>query len=250
MLFENKTVIITGSGAGIGREAALLFAREGASVIVNSVSGSGAAVRDEILAEGGQAWFCQADVSVRAEAEKLVDFAVSTCGWLDVLVNNAGIVPGGSVEEVSEEDWDRCMEVNVKGVYLMCRFALPQLRKTRGCIVNTASLVAIKGISNRAAYSASKGAVLALSRSMAREYVDDGIRVNCVSPGTVLTPSLKDRIAASPDPDRALSDFVARQPIGRLGKPGEVAAAILYLASEQAGFITGSNLVIDGGSSM
>ena len=249
-MFQDKTVIVTGSGAGIGRETALRFARQGARVVVNSVSESAAAVREEIRAEGGQAWFYRADVSVAEQAKALVEFAVGTCGQLDILVNNAGIVPGGSVEQVSEEEWDRAMAVNVKSVYLMSRFALPYLRKTRGNIVSTASVLALKGAVNRAAYSATKAAILGLSHSMAREYVAEGIRVNCVSPGTVLTPSLEGRIAASPDPRQAREEFLSRQPMHRLLTPGEVADAILYLAGDSALSVTGFNLVLDGGMTM
>ncbi len=249
-MFQDKTVIVTGSGAGIGRETALRFARQGAKVVVNSVSESAAAVRDEILAQGGLAWFYRADVSVAEQAKALVEFAAGTCGGLDILVNNAGIVPGGSVEQVSEEEWDRAMTVNVKSVYLMSRYALPHLRKSKGNIVSTASVLAVKGAVNRAAYSATKGAILGLSRSMAREYVAEGIRVNCVSPGTVLTPSLEGRIAASPDPGKAREEFLSRQPMHRLLTPGEVADAILYLAGDSALSVTGFNLVLDGGMTM
>ena len=179
-----------------------------------------------------------------------MEFAAGTCGGLDILVNNAGIVPGGSVEQVSEEEWDRAMTVNVKSVYLMSRYALPHLRKSKGNIVSTASVLAVKGAVNRAAYSATKGAILGLSRSMAREYVAEGIRVNCVSPGTVLTPSLEGRIAASPDPEKAREEFLSRQPMHRLLTPGEVADAILYLAGDSALSVTGFNLVLDGGMTM
>ena len=249
-LFQDKAVLITGSGAGIGRETALRFARQGARVVVNSVSRSAKAVQEEIQAEGGQAGFFQADVSVAEQAKALVEFAVARYGKLDILVNNAGIVPGGSVEAISEEEWDRAMTVNVKSVYLMSRYALPYLRQTKGNIVSTASVLAVKGAVNRAAYSATKAAILGLSRSMAKEYVAEGIRVNCVSPCTVLTPSLEKRIAASPDPQQAREEFLTRQPMRRLLTPGEVADAILYLAGDSALSITGFNLVLDGGMTM
>lgn len=249
-MFLGKTVLITGSGAGIGREAALRFAAQGAEVVVNSVSLSALAVKDEIITSGGKSCFLQADVSTAAGAKALVEYTIENYGKIDVLVNNAGIVPNGNVETTSEEEWDRSMDVNVKSVYLMSRFCVPYLRKTKGCIVNTASAVALKGVVNRAAYSAGKAAVVGLSRSMAREYVGDGIRINCVSPGTIVTPSLEARVQNTPNPAKTMQDFIARQPIGRLGTTAEVAEAIMYLAGDNAGYITGFNLLLDGGMNM
>lgn len=250
-MFQGKTVLITGSGAGIGRSAALAFARQGANVVVNSISGSAAAVCKEIQASGGSALFVQADVSTEEGAKTIVAETVAAYGGIDVLVNNVGVVPAGSVEDTAAEDWDKAMAVNVKSVFLMAKYALPYLRQRRGNMVNTASAVAMKGVAGRALYSASKGAVLSLSKSMAREYVQDGVRVNCVSPGTVVTPSFEQRVSAAGDARQAMEDFIARQPIGRLATPEEVASAIVYLASDAtAGYITGSNLVIDGGMTM
>lgn len=247
MKFKNKTVIITGSGAGIGRAAALEFAKEGANVVINSVSQSGEAVLQEMKENGWPAIFVQADVSKAADVEKLISAAVETFGGIDVLANIAGIVANGSVEQCTEEEWDRSMLVNVKSVYLTSKMALPYLRERKGVIINTASTVAVKGVASRAVYSASKGAVLALTRSMAVEYVREGIRVNCVSPGTVLSPSLMDRVNSTADPEQAMRDFVARQPMGRLGTPEEVAKAYLFAADSQVGFMTGANIMVDGG---
>ena len=168
-------------------------------------------------------------------------------GRIDILVNAAGVVVGGSVETVRLEDWDAVMNANARGVFLMCRFAMPYLRKTRGSIVNVASTVAIKGVKDRAAYSAAKGAVLALTRSMAAEYVGEGIRVNCVSPGTVCSPSFQRRVDAAPDPELAMRQFVARQPMGRLGTAAEAARAIVFAAGVDLEFMTGANIVVDGG---
>lgn len=250
-MFQGKTVIITGSGAGIGRSAALAFARQGANVVVNSVSTSAAAVCKELLESGASARFVQADVSTEEGAKKIVAETVAAYGGIDVLVNNAGVVPSGSVEESSAEEWDKAMAVNAKSVFFMAKYALPYLRQRRGNMVNTASAVAMKGVAGRALYSASKGAVLSLSRSMAREYVGDGVRVNCVSPGTVVTPSFEQRVRDAGDSQQAMDAFIARQPIGRLATPEEVASAIVYLASDAtAGYITGTNLVIDGGMTM
>ncbi|MEM5766925.1 MAG: SDR family oxidoreductase [Bacillota bacterium] len=249
-MFQGKTVIVTGSGAGIGKEAALQFARQGANVVINSISRSGASVCGEFDAENLRAIFVQADVSTEEGAAKVVSAAADAFGGIDVLVNNAGKVPSGGVESLSAEEWDQGMAVNVKSVFLMSKLCLPYLRRTKGCIIHVASAVALKGVAGRALYSASKGAILSLSRSMAREYVQDGVRVNCVSPGSVVTPSFQDRVNSAPDAEKAMEEFIARQPIGRLGTPQEVASAIVYLASPQAGYITGANLVIDGGMTM
>ena len=245
--FKDMTVIVTGSGAGMGREAAKLFAAYGANVVVNSLSGTCHDAREEIAAGGGSVIAVQADVGTMAGCEQIIHEAVDKFGRIDVLVNAAGIVVDGSVETANIDDWDRSMDVNVKSVFLLSRLAMPYLRKTHGSIVNVASVVAIKGVKNRAIYSATKGAMIALSQSMAAEYVSEGIRINCVSPGTVLSPSLQGRIDRTPDPEAAMRNFVSRQPLGRLGESDEVAKAIVFAAAQGIGFMTGSNIVVDGG---
>lgn len=245
--FKDMTVIVTGSGAGMGREAAKLFARLGANVVVNSLSASAQGTCDEIIAAGGSALFVQADVSREEDCRRLIAAAAERFGRIDVLVNAAGVVADGSVETANMDDWDRCMNTNVKSVFMLSRFAMPYLRETKGSIVNVASVVAIKGVKNRAIYSATKGAMIALSQSMAAEYVAEGIRINCVSPGTVLSPSLQGRIDRTDDPQAALANFVARQPLGRLGESEEVAKAIVFAAGQGIGFMTGANIVVDGG---
>ena len=245
--FKDMTVIVTGSGAGMGREAAKLFAQMGANVVVNSLSASAQGTCDEIIAAGGSALFVQADVSQEEDCRRLIAAAAERFGRIDVLVNAAGVVADGSVETANMDDWDRCMNTNVKSVFMLSRFAMPYLRETKGSIVNVASVVAIKGVKNRAIYSATKGAMIALSQSMAAEYVAEGIRINCVSPGTVLSPSLQGRIDRTDDPQAALANFVARQPLGRLGESEEVAKAIVFAAGQGIGFMTGANIVVDGG---
>lgn len=248
--FTDKVVLLTGAGVGIGASAAKAYARDGAKVAVNSVSGSGKKLAEEIEKEGGKALFVQGDVSKPEEVESMIKATVEEFGKLDIVVNCAGIVSGGSVEEMDLDLWNRVMDVNVTGTFLVCKYAMPHLRKTRGVIVNVASLVAVKGIANRAVYSASKGAVLALSKAMAADHIKDGIRVNVVSPGTVLSPSLEQRIQSEPDPEAAMNNYVSRQPLGRLGRPEEIATAILFASSEEAGFMDGANICIDGAGSL
>ena len=248
MRFKDKVVVITGASVGIGHVAAEMFAREGARVAVNSQSDRGAAVVDRILQGGGSAAFVQGDVAQPDDAARIVDRTVEKFGRLDILVNNAGIVLPGTVDNTSIEDWDRTVAVNVRGVFLMSKAAVQQmLQQGAGVIIHNASIAGVKGLKDRAAYCASKGAVVALTKAMALDYVDKGIRVNCVNPGTTLTPSLQDRIDAFDDPVAAKEMFVSRQPMGRLGEPEEIAAGILYLASDEASFVTGAVLNIDGG---
>ncbi|MDO4343341.1 MAG: SDR family NAD(P)-dependent oxidoreductase [Eubacteriales bacterium] len=244
MLFENKVVIVTGSSAGIGKATALAFAREGATVITNSRSEC--TVSEEIEALGGCSVFVKADVSTEQGAKTLVERAVECFGKIDIVANIAGIVPEGSVETCDEDEWDRVMQINAKSVYLMSHYSIPYLRQTKGCIVNITSTVAIKGVANRASYSASKGAVLSLSRSMAIEYVKEGIRVNCVCPGTVLSPSFEKRVMNTQEPEKAMENYISRQPMGRLGKPEEIAQAVLFAANPEVGFMTGANIIVDG----
>lgn len=248
--FKDKAVLVTGGGAGIGEAAALAFARDGACVAVNSVSSSGEKTVEKMKEEGLKALFVQGDVSSPADAQGMVEKTAEVFGKIDVVVNCAGIVCGGNVEETELDTWRRTMEVNVTGTFLVCKYAMPYLKQTKGVIVNISSLVAVKGIANRAAYSASKGAVLSLSKAMAADYIKDRVRVNCVCPGTVLSPSLQGRIDAEPDPAKAMENYVSRQPLGRLGTPEEIAAAILFAASDEAGFLDGAVIQIDGAGSL
>jgi NAD(P)-dependent dehydrogenase (short-subunit alcohol dehydrogenase family) len=180
-----------------------------------------------------------------------VQSVVERFGRLDILFNNVGIVPHGKIHTTDESEWDRTMTINVKSMYLLCREAVPLfLRQGGGVILNTSSATALHSVPDRVVYSTSKGAVLALTRSMAIDYVHDHIRVNCLCPGTIDTPSFRRRMAAFPDPEEALRQFVARQPMGRLGTAEEVAGAALYLVSDEAKFVTGVAFPIDGGMSI
>jgi meso-butanediol dehydrogenase / (S,S)-butanediol dehydrogenase / diacetyl reductase len=249
--FEDKVVLVTGAGAGIGRESAIMFAKEGAKVALNCLTIKNGEETLKLVKMYSEGMFVQGDVSLSRDAENMVKRAIETFGRLDILVNNAGIVIPGRVDNMTEEDWDNTMAVNLKGVFLVSKFAVIQMKKQGGgTIVHTSSVVAVKGVKERAAYTASKGGVLALTKAMAADYLEDKIRVNCVCPGTIDTPSLESRINAFSDPEKARQDFISRQPLKRLGRAEEVAEAILFAASEEAGFMDGSNIIIDGGMSI
>ena len=249
MRFAGKVVLVTGSGAGIGQVTALAFAREGASVVINARSpASGSETCERLARAGYPTHFVAGDVSISEDARRLVAESVRVFGRLDVLVNNAGIVIPGRIDTISEDDWEHTFAVNVRGTFLVSRHAVEAMRRSGGgVIVHVASVAAQRGVPDRAAYSASKGAVLALTRAMARDHLADNIRVNCVCPGTTETPSLERRLLAFPDPAKARATFVARQPMGRLGTPEEIAAAILFAASDEVSFMNGETISICGG---
>ena len=249
MKLKGKVAIITGAGAGIGKATALLFANEGSKVCCNSISNSALKVAEEINNNGGDAIFIQADVSKEEEAKKIIENTVETYQKIDILFNNAGIVLGGTIDTMSTEDWDRTMAVNVRGIYLVTKYAIPYLKKTRGTIINNSSSVAFKGVSNRAAYTASKGAVLSMTRAMAADYLDAKIRVNAICPGTTDSPSLAERIRSKGgNYDKIRQEYIDRQPLKRLGTPEEIAEGVLFLAVNE--FCTGVSLLVDGGMTM
>ncbi|WP_335949395.1 SDR family oxidoreductase [Salipiger bermudensis] len=249
MRLQDKIAVITGAGSGIGHETARRFAREGAVVIVADRNEDAAeTVAQELRDTGAVAEAVAFDVSVEAEVKALLVGVVERHGRLDILVNNAGYGIAGTVADTSVEDWDALFSVNVRGVYLGCKHAVPIFAaQGGGIIVSTASGGAIVGIANRAAYTASKGAVSALTRAMAIDHADANIRVNCVAPGTIETPYFTEIFAKSPDAGALRKGLEDRQVMGRMGRPEEIANAILFLASDDATFCTGSTLVVDGG---
>lgn len=249
MKLQDRVAVITGAGSGIGRAMALQFAREGARIVAADMNGGAAEETAALVNDaGGQALALAVNVVEPTQVQGMIEQAVARFSKIDILCNNAGIGSTTDVVDCEPDEWDRVMTVNVKGVYLGCKYVIPQmLKQGGGCIINTASVAGLVGIVKRAVYCASKGAVIALTKQVAVEYVEHGIRVNCVCPGTVDSPWVGRLLAQADDAAVARSALEARQPMGRLGKPEEVAAAALYLASDDAAFITGTALVLDGG---
>jgi NAD(P)-dependent dehydrogenase (short-subunit alcohol dehydrogenase family) len=249
MRFKNKVVLVTGAGSGIGQSAALLFAQEGARVGVCDVDvkAAGETVA-KIKKAKGKALPVPGDISKAEDCERVVAVVEKSLGPLDILVNNAGIGTAGNILSTPDEKFDQIMTVNVKGTWLLSKAALKRMvARKKGVIVNTASIAGLRGILDRAAYTISKHAVVGLTRALAVDHVKDGIRVNCLCPGTTMTPWIDKRLKEAPDPKAALAALVNRQPMGRLGTSEEMAAGLLYLASDEAAFATGTALVVDGG---
>lgn len=250
MRLKNKVVLITGAGSGIGKSTSLLFASEGAYVIVNDLnSEAGNQTLNEILEKGGQGTFIQADVTNAQEVERMMGQAIKENGRIDVLFNNAGISGVGSVHETSEDLWDKVVNVNIKGVFLPCKYVLPYMMEQQGgSIINMSSCIAEIGLARRASYSATKGAILSLTKSMQVDYAPYNIRVNALLPGTILTPFVEQYLRDSyEDYEEGLNSIRNRQLSGDLGRPEDVAKAALFLASDDSNFMMGSPLYIDGG---
>ncbi len=249
MRLADKVTIITGGGSGMGRVAAKIFAGHGAKVVVAEYGeAAGQETVDMIRAEGGEASFIRTDVSNEADAQAMVDHAMSTYGRLDCLYNNAGVMPEAdhSVTDTSVEVWDQVMAVNVRGVFLGCKYAIPAMDiGGGGSIINIASFVALIGCSvPQDAYTASKGAVLSLTRSLAVQFGPKGIRTNAICPGPVETPLLMDWLLK----DEAAKQLrLARNPSGRFGKPEEIVHMAVYLASDESRWTNGASLVVAGG---
>lgn len=250
MRLEGKVTLITGSGSGIGKASALLFGQEGATVIVNDLDEEkGKETVSEITAAGGKAAYYKADVTNPEQVKAMVDGILAEFGRIDVLFNNAGISGVGMLHEIEPDAWDRVMRVNIRGVYLPSKYVLPHMMERRsGNIINMSSCIAEIGLARRASYSATKGAVLALTKSMQVDYAPYNIRVNALLPGTILTPFVENYLRTSyEDPEAGLASIRSRQLSGDLGRPEDVAKAALFLASDESKFMMGSPLYIDGG---
>jgi len=247
---EGKVALVTGGSSGIGRATCLAFAREGARVVVADVNVEGGEQTVSMVKEaGGEAIYVQADVSRAADVEAMVNRAVQAYGRLDCAHNNAGVSGGGRrapMHEYSEEDWDRIIGINLKGVWLCMKYEVPQmLRQGGGAIVNTASIMGLVGSwSRNIAYNASKHGVVGLTKTAALEYAQSGIRINAVCPGYIRTPILDPLLSSNPEIE---GQIIARHPIGRLGRPEEIAEAVVWLCSDAASFVTGHTMTVDGG---
>lgn len=247
---KGKTAIITGGGSGIGKAIATTFAKQGAHVCVLDFNAdNGASTVSEIETEQGTASFYKCDVANQEQMESIFS-EIAKNNAIDILVNNAGIAHVGNIENTNSDDLDRLYSVNIKGVYNGMRAAIPYFKKQKkGVIVNMASIASSVGISDRFAYSMTKGAVLTMTYSVAKDYVAQGIRCNCISPARVHTPFVDGFIAKNyPDNQAEMFENLSKtQPIGRMGKPEEIANLALYLCSDEASFITGTDFPIDGG---
>jgi NAD(P)-dependent dehydrogenase (short-subunit alcohol dehydrogenase family) len=250
MRLKGKVAIITGAGSGIGRATAKIFAQEGAKVVASDIFIEGCQETvNQIKTAGGEALMIKADVSKSNEVQEMIRETRENFGQINILFNNAGIELGSPITETSEEDWDRILNVNLKGIFLCSKYAIPEMIKSGGgSIINTASIAGLVGFNNLGAYNASKGGVITLTKNIAIDYAQYNIRVNCICPGAIET-SMMDRLVEvwGGDMEAIRQQFIALHPIGRLGKPEDIGYAALYLASDESSFVTGSALVVDGG---
>lgn len=249
--FENKVVIITGAAKGIGKSCAIAFAQEGGQVTIADVDErAGLETVGEIEAAGGTAIFVKCDVSQADDVKRLIEATVGTFGGVDVLYNNAGVLRYGTVVDLSEEDWDLQLNINLKGTFLTCKYTIGEMiKRGGGAIVNTSSVQAFASQKTVAAYAASKGAIVSFTTTVALDHAADNIRCNCIAPGTIYTPMLEwgAKKFSPDDPDRVIKEWGELHPLGRVGRSEEVAKLVLFLASDDSSFCTGSSYRIDGG---
>ncbi|MBN8953729.1 MULTISPECIES: glucose 1-dehydrogenase [unclassified Rhizobium] len=247
MRLRDKVAVVTGGQRGIGFAIARKFTREGAHVTIADIGNAAEEAASLSAIGANEARFIKTDVGSERDVKSMVDAVVAEHGRIDILVNNAGIEFYKPVTTTTEDEWDRLMRVNLKGVFLCSKAAIPAMRPSGGVIVNVASELGLVGEANVAAYCASKGGVVMLSKAMAIDHGPEGIRVNCLCPGPVSTKLLEEVFLASDDPERMRRSFEQRMVLNRLGTPDECADAALFLASEESSFMAGANLVLDGG---
>jgi NAD(P)-dependent dehydrogenase (short-subunit alcohol dehydrogenase family) len=246
---QGRIALLTGGSSGIGRATALLFAREGAAVSIVDLDKAGAqAVVQSIVSFGGSAVFIHCDVTKSEDCKRAAGQTVNELGGLDILFNCAGIIHRASVPETSEKDWDRVMSINAKSIFLLSKYAIPIMARTGGgVIINVASGWGLAGGRKAAAYCASKGAVVQLTKAMALDHGEQNIRVNCICPGDVDTPLIREEAKQLGESFDKFMKEASQRPLRRIGKPEEVAQAALYLASDASSYVTGASLVVDGG---
>src|SRR4030088_584701 len=249
MALSGKVALITGAASGIGRATALLFARQGAAIALADVNAdAGLRVAEEIIEAGGRAFFERVDVTRAADCQRLAKRTIREFGRVDILFNNAGIIRRATVLELTEDDWDRVMAVNVKSIYLLSREVIPHMQKAGGgTIINTASGWGLTGGPKAAVYCASKGAVVLLTKAMAVDHGPQHIRVNCICPGDTDTGMLREEAQQLGEENSRFLAEAAKRPLKRMGTPEEIAQAALYLSSDASSFVTGTSLVVDGG---
>ena len=246
---EGKRTIVTGAGAGIGCAIALRLSEEGAKVALADVDEDAAEqVAEEIGESGGEAFVHKTDVTRSGDFEALIERVVSEWGGLDVMVNNAGVGIASNVVDANEEDYDMMMDVCVRGTYLGMKYAIPAIRDSGGgSVINMSSIAALVGLNDRAIYCAAKGAILSMTRAAAIDHIEEGVRVNCIAPGTVDTPWISRITSTYEDPEEARKNMQARQPHNRFVTPEEIAAMAAYLASDEADSAIGACMTVDGG---
>jgi NAD(P)-dependent dehydrogenase (short-subunit alcohol dehydrogenase family) len=251
MRLKNRVALITGIAMGIGEGIAELFASEGAAVVGLDVDQKGGrTTRDRILSKGGRCIFQPADVGLERDVYDAVEAGMHEFGVIDVLVNVAGIASEAPLHQLKIEEWERILRVNLTGMFLTSKHALPgMLAQGRGSIVHITSVQGLLGFCGYPHYAASKGAIISLTRQMSREYAPKGVRVNCIAPGTVETPMNEKVLSRSPDPAKLRETWEKMHPIGRIGRPLDIAYGALYLACDESAWVTGHCLVIDGGLS-
>jgi NAD(P)-dependent dehydrogenase (short-subunit alcohol dehydrogenase family) len=245
---ENKCAIVTGGASGIGKATALLLAEEGAAVVIADINQEqGQQTENEINSAGGQALFIPCNVARAEDCERVVQTAVNTFGRLDIVFNNAGIIRRTNVTNISEEDWDLVMAINVKSIFLMCKYAVPHMSERGGSIINTGSGWGIKGGRNAISYCASKGAVVNMTRALAIDHGPQNIRVNCICPGDTDTPMLRNEARQLGQAEDIFLAEAKERPLNRYAQPIEIAQSVLYLASDESSYVTGAVLAVDGG---